>query len=163
MLAPKMDHSKRPLHRYSATSVTKPWEIVIRPVTRPLHFLSGDVLDALLNFAVEETPLQSVVDNKKMSDQIAAELLDLSSKQVSKIIANGVGAESVKAVVLQLPDGSDTHLPVGNGITLAIWRTYSAQEMKAVSLHFGYSSISQLEEEYFYTASYIVDSEHENR
>ena len=78
--------------------------------------------------------------------------------------SEGAVAEgAVEPVVLELHDGTDLHLPVGNGITSAIWRTYSKQEMKAVSLHFGYSSISQFKEEYFHTASALVESEHENR
>ena len=123
--------------------------VLVPPALLPFNFLMLFSPDGLIG----------ITDCTDLAERFGSEGAGLEGAMAEGAVAEG----AVEPVVLELHDGTDLHLPVGNGITSAIWRTYSKQEMKAVSLHFGYSSISQFEEEYFHTASALVESEHENR
>ena len=73
-----------------------------------------------------------------------------------------VPAEGMQATILKVQGGTNSQLPVGNGISTAIWKGYSIEQKGAISTHFRCSSIAQFEDEILNLANGIINSQHDH-
>ena len=87
---------------------------------------------------------------------------DIFLPPIPTLDQDGDEHSSTEATILAVQGGTSFVLPVGNGITTAIWLRYSDEQKLAVSRHFNCSTIGQFEDEILNLGNGIINSQHEN-
>ena len=62
-------------------------------------------------------------------------------------------------VTLHTPEGESIELPVGNGITPAIWKKYNLKSKRTIAAHFNCANIGQFEDDVLKLGNAFINSD----